>query len=96
MKAKAMLRISGDRYAADGVALVEIERRSEGFFFSWKATDSEGREIAEGSKTLLFSGIAEPERPHAYLAQYIRTNIQKTQLKRKNALKVEEWEWVER
>ncbi len=37
-----------------------------------------------------------PAKPHAYLEQYIATNIQKTVLKRKNRLKVAEWVWLER
>jgi hypothetical protein len=96
IKAKARLHISGDRYAAEGSALVEIERRAEGYFFHWKAEDTEDTDIAEDSKTLLFTSIASPEKPHAYLEQYIRTHIQKTQLKRKNRLKVVDWSWIER
>ena len=90
------MHISGDRYATGGTALVEIERKAEGFFFAWKATDSEGTEVAEDSKTILFTTIDSPERPHAYLEQYIRTNIQKTRLKRKNRLKVTSWSWIEK
>jgi hypothetical protein len=76
--------------------MVDIERRAEGFFFSWKAKDSEATEIAEDSKLLLLTSMNDPGRPHAYLEQYIRTNIQKTVLKRKNKLKVVEWSWIER
>lgn len=90
------MRISGDRYAADGIALVDIEKRADGFFFHWKAEDSEGTEISEDSKTILFTTIDNPAKPHPYLVQYIRTNIQKTKLKRKNKLKVLEWEWIEK
>jgi hypothetical protein len=90
------LSITGDRYAHAGSALVEIEKTAEGFRFRWKATDSEGTEIAEESKTILFTTIDNPAKPHPYLEQYIRTNIQKTRLKRKNRLKVAEWSWSER
>ena len=96
IKAKAILSISGDRYAAAGEAQVEIERRAEGYFFAWRAEDSEGSSIAESSKTLLYTSIENPAKPHPYLEQYIRTNIQKTQLKRKNRLKVVDWNWIER
>jgi hypothetical protein len=90
------LSISGDRYAPSGSALVEIEKTAEGFRFRWKATDSDDTAIAEESKTILFTSIDDPSKPHPYLEQYIRTNIQKTQLKRKNRLKVVEWSWIER
>jgi hypothetical protein len=96
MKAKATLHITGDRYGPSGTALVDIEKKADGFFFLWKATDSEDTEIAEDSRIILFSGIDNPAKPHPYLEQYIRTNIQKTQLKRKNKLKVVELSWIER
>jgi hypothetical protein len=90
------LKISGDRYAPAGEAIVYIERRAEGFFFSWKAADSEETEIAEDSKLLALASMDNPGKPHAYLEQYIRTHIQKTMLKRKNKLKVIGWSWLER
>jgi hypothetical protein len=90
------LKISGDRYAPVGEAMVDVERRAEGFYFSWKAKDSEGAEIADDSKLLALTAMDNPGKPHAYLEQYIRTNIQKTVLKRKNKLKVIEWSWLER
>jgi hypothetical protein len=90
------LHVTGDRYGPTGIALIDIEKRAEGYHFSWKAHDSEETEIAEESKTILFTTIDNPAKPHPYLEQYIRTNIQKTQLKRKNRLKVVEWSWVER
>lgn len=95
MKAKATLKVSGDRYAPEGEAEVTVERTAEGFRFTWKARDSNGEEIAEDSKLLLFSTMADPARPKPYLEQYIRTHIQKTVLKRKNKLKVLEWSWAE-
>ena len=96
IKAKATLHIAGDLYGPTGSALVDIEKRAEGFFFHWKARDSEDAEIAEDSRIVLFTNIDNPTKPHPYLEQYIRTNIQKTQLKRKNRLKVVEWTWIER
>jgi hypothetical protein len=96
IKAKATLHITGDRYGPTGRALIDIEKRAEGFFFAWKAQDSEGTEIAESSKTILFSVLDNPAKPHPFLEQYIRTNIQMTQLKRKNKLKVVEWSWLEK
>jgi hypothetical protein len=88
--------VTGDRYGPTGVAIIDIEKRADGYFFSWKATDSEGTDISADSKTILFTGMDNPAKPHPYLEQYIRTNIQKTQLKRKNRLKVVEWSWIER
>ena len=76
--------------------MVDIERRADGFYFLWKAQDSEDTEIAEESKTVLFTTIDNPAKPHAYLEQYIRTHIQKTVLKRKNKLKAMQWSWIER
>jgi hypothetical protein len=96
IEAKAKLHISGDRYEPEGEAAVRIEKRADGYFFSWKARDSEGSDIAEESKLLLFSSMDDPAKPHAYLEQYIRTNIQKTVLKRKNKLKVVGWAWSEK
>lgn len=96
IKAKAILVITGDRYEPEGLALVSIEKRNDGYFFSWKAQDSAETEIAEGSKTVAFTTMDNPAKPHAYLEQYIATNIQKTVLKRKNRLKVAEWVWLER
>lgn len=96
IKAKATLHIAGDLYGPTGIALVDIEEKNEGFFFHWMARDSEDAEIAEDSRIILFTNIDSPTKPHPYLEQYIRTNIQKTQLKRKNRLKVVEWTWIER
>ncbi len=90
------MHISGDRYATGGTALVEIERRAEGFYFHWEASDSEGTDVAADSKTILFTTIDTPSKPYPYLEQYIRTNIQKTRLKRKNRLKVTAWSWIEK
>jgi hypothetical protein len=76
--------------------MVDVEKKAEGFFFHWTAQDSEETEIAEDSKIILFTNIDNPTKPHPYLEQYIRTNIQKTRLKRKNRLKVVEWNWIEK
>jgi len=96
MKAKAKLSIQGDRYEPEGVASIDIEKRSDGYSFSWKAEDSGGTEIAEGSRSVMLASMDNPAKPYAYLEQYITTNIQKTVLKRKNKLKVVEWTWLER
>lgn len=88
--------MTGDRYGPTGTAFVDVEKQAEGYRFSWKATDSEGTEIAEDSKLILFTAMDNSAKPHPYLEQYIRTHIQKTQLKRKNRLKVVEWSWIER
>ena len=63
IKAKATLQISGDRYASEGSALVGIEKREEGFFFSWKAQDSAGTEIAQDSKLVLFRAVHQDQYP---------------------------------
>ena len=96
MKAKAILAITGDRYEPDGVALIDIEKRADSFLFSWKATDSAQTDVAKDSKAIAFASMEKLDKPHAYLEQYIRTHIQKTQLKRKNRVKVVEWTWIER
>jgi len=96
IKAKAILAITGDRYEADGVALIDIEKRSDSFFFSWQAQDSAETEVAQDSKGIAFTSMDRLDKPHPYLEQYIRTHIQKTQLKRKNRIKVVEWVWLER
>ena len=87
---------TGKQSGSTSKRAVEVERGPEGFLFRWKAEDSEGTEIAEESRTVLFTNIDDPSKPHAYLEQYIRTNIQKTKLKRKNRLKVVAWAWLER
>jgi hypothetical protein len=38
----------------------------------------------------------DPKKPHPYLERFIRTHIQKAQLKRKNKMKVLEWIWLEK
>ncbi len=96
MKAKAILAITGDRYEPEGIALITIEKRTDSFFFSWKAQDSSDTEVAEDSKGIAFASMDKLDKPHPYLEQYIRTHIQKTQLKRKNRVKVVEWIWLER
>ena len=96
IKAKMELRIAGDMYEPEGSALVEIAKRDDSFFFAWKAVDSAGRDIAENSRSIAFTGMDDPKKPHAYLEQYIGTHIQKTQLKRKNRMKVVKWTWLER
>ncbi len=96
IKAKAVLLVTGDRYEPDGIALVEIEKKGDGYYFSWKAVDSAETDIAEDHKLLAFSSMDNAQKPHAYLEQYITTNIQKTVLKRKNRMKVSEWTWIER
>jgi len=42
------------------------------------------------------SNMDDPAKPLPYLEQYIRTNIQMARLKRKNRLKVIEWNWIEK
>lgn len=96
MKAKAILAITGDRYEPEGLALITIEKRSDSYFFSWKAQDSAETEVAQDSKGIAFASMDKLDKPHPYLEQYIRTHIQKTQLKRKNRIKVVEWVWLER
>jgi hypothetical protein len=96
IEARATLRITGGQYAQEGSALISIEARKEGFFFHWKAQDSEGTEIAEETRTILMTMIDDPSRPRPFLEQYIRTNIQMTKLKRKNRLKVVGWAWAEK
>lgn len=90
------MSISGDRYSPEGSASVEIERRSDGYSFAWKARDSDGTDIAEESKVIMASSMDNPAKPLPYLEQYIRTNIQMAKLKRKNRLKVIEWNWIEK
>jgi len=90
------LQIAGDLYEPEGSALVEITKGDEGFFFAWKAVDAAGRDIAKDSRSISFASMADPKKPHAYLEQYIGTHIQKTQLKRKNRIKVSKWTWLER
>ena len=96
IKATATLHITGDRYGPTGKVQIDIEKKPDGFFFHWKAQDSEETEVAEDSRIILFTSIDNPAKPHPCIEQYIRTNIQKTQLKRKNRLKVVEWTWIER
>ena len=95
IKAKLELQIAGDLYEPEGSALVEISTRDDSFFFSWKAVDSADCDIAEGSRSIAFASMADPKKPKAYLEQYIATHIQKTQLKRKNRMKVVKWTWLE-
>ncbi len=90
------MHVSGDLYEPDGLALVDIERKGESFLFSWKAEDSAGTPIAEDSRSVASVSMDDPRKPHAFLERYIRTHIQKAQLKRKNKMKVVEWVWVER
>jgi hypothetical protein len=75
--------------------MVDIVTEKDCYRFSWKAVDSAETEIATDSKTILFQTLDNPKKPLPYLEQYIRTHIQKTQLKRKNRLKVIEWTWLE-
>lgn len=96
IKARAELHITGDQYEQDGHALVEISKRDEGFHFSWKALDSAGTEVAEDSRSIMSASMDNPSKPHPYLEQFISTHIQKTQLKRKNRIKVVKWTWIER
>ncbi|MEI6875483.1 MAG: hypothetical protein WCL50_10190 [Spirochaetota bacterium] len=96
IKARAELHISGDRYEPEGHALVEITERKDSFLFSWKAVDSADDDIAGDSRSLAFTSMDNPRKPHEYLEQFISTNIQKTQLKGKNRLKVVKWDWIER
>jgi hypothetical protein len=58
--------------------------------------DSAETPIAEDSKALFFTTMDNPQKPHPYLERFIRTHIQKTQLKRKNKMKVVEWIWLEK
>ena len=90
------MHVSGDRYEPEGAASVDIEKRSDSFFFSWKAEDSAGDLIAEDSRGISFTSMDNPLKPHPYLERFIRTHIQKAQLKRKNKMKVTEWVWLEK
>ena len=47
-------------------------------------------------RSISFAGMADPKQAHANLEQYIGSHIQKTQLKRKNHMKVAKWAWLEK
>jgi hypothetical protein len=96
IKAKVELQVTGDRYEPTGTALVEISVREDSYFFSWKAEDAAETEIAEDSRSVTFTTLDNPRKPHDFLERYISTHIQKTQLKRKNRMKVVKWTWLER
>ena len=95
MNSKAIVKIRiKNSEINEGIAEIEIEKRTDFYYVSWTAKDSNGKNLGAKSFPVSFRVIDHSISIENYLQNYITENIQKTKWQRKKAFEIVTWEWL--